>query len=216
MQRYKKIGVILLLALSISCKLFAPSAVPPSISQPTPTPDTQSPQAVTATSLNAGGPYVIFAGAAGCASSPGDGTFLLLPGQTAPVKLLDKKTYEVHWLPESKVFQAYPEALFSADGTKKYDPPVYDKSFEPAISMKGYQAWEVIENQQGRVVVKTSAEDWKTIINGMVDQLIWDPINGNTLFIAARDGSLYAASFPDFTPHMMGKAGSINQAIWLP
>ncbi len=159
---------------------------------------------------------LLFAGAAGCSNSPGDGTFLLLPGQTEPAKLTDKKSYEVYWLPESGVFQAYPEALFSSDGRTRYDPPVYDASYHPAISKQGYQAWEVIQNQQGRIVVKTSTEDLKTILNVSANQLIWDPVNGDTLFIASRNGSLYSASHPDFTPRLMGKTGSVNQAIWLP
>ena len=57
----------------------------------------------------------------------------------------------------------------------------------------GYQAWEVIENQQGRVEVKVPDSDWHTIMNGLVDELIWDPIAGDTLLITLQDGSLYAA-----------------------
>jgi hypothetical protein len=134
----------------------------------------------------------------------------------APTKLLDKKAYEVHWLPESGVFQAYPEALFSSDGSRRYDPPVYDKSFEPAISQKGYEAWEVIENQRGRVEVKVPGADWQTILDGSVEELIWDPASGETLLIVLRDGSLYAASYPDFTPRPMGNVPGASQVIWLP
>ena len=97
---------------------------------------------------------------------PGNGTFLLRPGQATPTKLLkDADVQEFDWLPESGIFQAYPIALFSADGLTRYDPPTSDLSFYPAISKKGYQAWEVIENQRGRVEVKTSNEDRKTILN---------------------------------------------------
>jgi hypothetical protein len=92
----------------------------------------------------------LFAGAEGCPNSPGEGTFLLPEGQTTPIKVLDKKVYEVDWIPESQAFYAYPEGFFSADGTRLYDPPVYDKSYHPAISYNAYQAWEVIENQQAR------------------------------------------------------------------
>jgi hypothetical protein len=160
---------------------------------------------------------LLFAGAQGCASSPGEGIFLLPTGQTIPTQLTEKKAYEVRWLPESGVFQAYPEALFSSDGNTRFDPPVYDKSYQPAISKNGFQAWEVIENQQGRVEVKLPGGDWQTIMKGLVDELIWDPINGNTLLIALQDGSFYAASAPDFTPHLMGNfGGRINQAIWMP
>jgi hypothetical protein len=159
----------------------------------------------------------LFAGSAGCPDSVGEGTFWMLPGQSTPTKLLDKRAYQVDWLPESSVFEAYPEGLFSSDGQTHYDSPVYDSSFHPAISKKGYQAWEVIENTNGRVLVKTPGKNWQTILNGSVDELIWDPISGSTLLIALQDGSLYAASAPDFTPRKMGGTGaSFKQAIWLP
>jgi hypothetical protein len=160
----------------------------------------------------------LFAGAAGCPTSPGEGVFLLLPAQTTPIKLLDKRAYQVEWLPESKVFQAYPEALLSSGGKTRYDPPVYDKSYHPAVSKNGYQAWEVIENQKSRVSVNAGDGDWKTILDGhQVDALIWDPISGNTLLMALHDGSLYAASFPDFTPLKMGGTGNgFSRAVWLP
>ncbi len=58
---------------------------------------------------------------------------------------------------------------------------------------------------------------WQTILNGLVDELIWDPMTGETLLIALDDGSLYAASYPDFTPRLMGNlGGGISQAIWIP
>ena len=164
---------------------------------------------------------MLFAGSAGCTTSPGDGVFLLPAGQTTPTKLDDKKAYEVNWLTESGVFQAYPEALFSSDGNTRYDPPVYDSSFEPAISKNGYQAWEVIENRQGRVMTMIPGSEWQTImpnLNGFfVDELIWDPITGETLLIALDNGSLYAASYPDFTPRLIGNlGGGTSQAIWTP
>jgi hypothetical protein len=160
---------------------------------------------------------LLFSSATGCPNSLGEGTFLLLPGQTTPKMLLDKRAWEIDWLPESKVFYAYPEALLSADGNTRYDPPVYDSSHHPAVSMKGYQAWEVIQNQAGVVMVKIHPGDWQTVFTGFVSQLIWDPIDGNTILIAQDDGSLYAASSPDFTPRSMGNlGGTIDQAIWLP
>jgi hypothetical protein len=160
---------------------------------------------------------LLFSGSEGCSSSPGEGLFLLPAGQSEPTRLSDKKAYEVRWLRESSVFQAYPEALFSSDGSTRYDPPVFDKSYQPAISPKGYQAWEVIENQQGRVEVKLPGGDWSAIMKGLVDELIWNPITGNTLLIALQDGSLYAASALDFTPRLMGNLGGrTSQAIWIP
>jgi len=160
---------------------------------------------------------LLFSSAAGCKTSLGEGTFILLPGQTTPTRLLDKRAWEIDWLPESKVFLAYPEALFSSDGTSRFDPPVYDSSFHPAISTNGYQAWEVIQNQAGRVEVKVPGGEWKTVLNGSVEQLIWDPVDGTTLLIALADGSLYAASYPDFTPRLMGNLGvGVDQALWSP
>jgi hypothetical protein len=164
---------------------------------------------------------LLFSSVAGCASSLGEGTFLLIPGQTTPTKLLDKSTNNIYWLPESEVFFAdsRPQALFSSDGNTRYDPPVISRV--PAVSKKGYQAWEVIENKAWSVVVKVPGKDWQTILNGRVgqligSQLIWDPLDGRTLLIASENGSLYAASYPDFTPREMGNVGSIDQAIWLP
>jgi hypothetical protein len=159
----------------------------------------------------------LFAGAAGCADSPGEGVFLLPAGETTPVKLLDKRAYEVEWLPESGVFQAYPEALFSADGSTKYLPPAYDSSFHPALSQKGYQAWEVIENRKGRVQVSTDGTSWKSILEGLVDAMAWDPATGETLLVVLDDGTLYRASYPDFAPVRMGSMpGGVSQVVWLP
>ena len=98
---------------------------------------------------------ILFSGSAGCPNSPGNGVFLLKPKEKEPVQISTKKAYEVNWMPESGVFNAYPEMLVSADGEIQFLPPVYDKSYEPAISKLGYEAWEVIENFKGRVVVKT-------------------------------------------------------------
>jgi hypothetical protein len=160
---------------------------------------------------------LLFSSASGCSDSLGEGIFLLLPGQTTASKLHDVKAWEIRWMPESKLFNAYPEGLFSSDGQTRYDPPAYDKSFIPAVSKEGYQAWEVIENQIGRVVVSVLNGDWQTILNGSIDELIWDPVDGKTLLIALEDGSLYAAAYPDFAPSLMGSLGDgVNQVIWSP
>lgn len=152
-----------------------------------------------------------------CSNSLGDGVFILLPGQTTPTMILDKKVYEFDWLSDGQFFFAYPETLISSDGSTLYDPPVYESSYNPAVSKQGYQAWEIIQNQQGRVEVLVPGSDWQTILEGDVAQLIWDPLEGKTLLIALRDGSLYAASYPVFTPRLMGDLGDIvNQAIWVP
>ena len=115
------------------------------------------------------------------------------------------------------MFQAYPEALFSADAGARYDPPVYDNSYNPAISHAGDAAWEVIENQQGRVEVQTPGSDWQTVLDGSVAYLLWDPLETRTLLIALADGSLYSAAYPDFDPVLQGSLGDIvDEAIWLP
>ncbi len=160
---------------------------------------------------------LLFSSKEECASSLGNGVFLLLPGQSDPTILLEKQAWEIYWMPESRVFNAYPEGLFTSDGQTRYDPPVYESSYKPAISKQGYQAWEVIENRKGRVVVRIPGGAWQTILEGLVSQLIWDPLEGNTLLIAIEDGSLYAASFPDFIPQVMGNLGGrTHQAIWSP
>ncbi len=158
---------------------------------------------------------LLFPGAAGCASSPGDGIFILLAGESVPQKLDDKKAFEVEWMPESQVFNAYPEALFSADGSIRYDPPVYEASYLSAISTQGYQAWYVIQDRMGRVVVNIGDGEWLTVIEGHASQLLWDPLEGKTLIIALEDGGLYAATFPDFVPMKTGMLdGKVNQAVW--
>ncbi len=160
---------------------------------------------------------LLFSGAPGCANSVGEGTFILPAGETTPTRVLDERSWEIEWLPESKAFFAYPAALISSDGSVRYDAPVPDSSFKPALSMQGTQAWEVIQNRVGTVRIKTSGGDWQNIMNGFVSQLIWDPINGKTLLIVMDDGALYAASSPDFTPRQMGSVGdSVDLAIWLP
>jgi hypothetical protein len=158
---------------------------------------------------------LLFASLPGCASSLGGGTFLLVPGQTTP-KWLDKSTTGVYWLPESRVFYVYTEALFSSDGKTRYDSPASGHSFLPAVSKEGYQAWEVIITSKAlRVEVKVPGEDWQTILEDAASQLIWDPLEGRTLLIASQ-GSLFAASYPDFTLRNMGPMSEIDQAIWLP
>jgi hypothetical protein len=160
---------------------------------------------------------ILFAGSEGCSDSVGEGVFLLLPGEPEPQKLISTKAYEVSWLPESKVFQAYPEALFSSDGKTVYESPVYDASYHPAISKNGYQAWEVIENRIGRIEVKIPGEDWQKIADGFfVDALIWDPVNGDQLIIATEDGIIYRAQYPDFAMKKMGSIdGYVSEVIWL-
>ncbi|HQP09446.1 MAG TPA: hypothetical protein PLY85_10540 [Anaerolineaceae bacterium] len=160
---------------------------------------------------------LLFSGDSACTTSLGDGLYLLGKGDIEPIKLSDKKAYEVSWLPESKVFWAYPEGLYSLDGSTRYDPPVNDASFQPAVSMNGFEAWSVIENRVSRVEVKEPGKDWVTVASGFhVDALIWNPTDGKNLLIASEDGTLYGVSYPDFELTTLGEMnGYISQAIWL-
>ncbi len=161
---------------------------------------------------------IIFSSAPGCPDSLGEGIFLLPAGQTDPVKLWDVRAWEVDWMPESGIFDAYPEGLFTSDGQTHYDTPSYNNSFNPAVSKLGYQAWEILPFQQtGRAVVKVGGGGWQTVLDGTVDALIWDPVRGDTLLIAMNDGSLYSATYPDFFPQLMGDLdGTFNEALWVP
>ncbi len=160
---------------------------------------------------------LLIAGHGDCPDSLEDGAYLLSLNENSLVRVVDERIWGIEWLPESQVFEAYPEALLSPDGETRYDPPVYDQSFNPAISPLGFEAWEVIENQQGRVVVRIPGGDWQDILDGSVDVLIWDPVTGENLIIVLRDGSLYTASYPDFNTIKQGDLGrAINQAVWLP
>lgn len=160
---------------------------------------------------------ILFSSAEGCEDSLGEGVFLLSPGQDIATRVHDKKAWAVHWLPESQVFDAYPEGLLSADGRTYHEPPVYEHSYKPAVSSQGYQAWEVIEDFKGRVEVRVPGGDWQTVLDGSIDALIWDPLDGQTLLIALSDGSILAADHPNFVPRLVGRLGDgVYQVIWSP
>jgi hypothetical protein len=160
---------------------------------------------------------VIFSIDSGCSCSFEEGTYLIFPDSLAPKKISDKKAYILSWLPESGLFQAYPEALFSSDGAKQYDPPLSGFSYHPAVSKNGNQAWEVIEKRVHRVKVLFPDGAWHTILEGDVGAMVWDPLEGNTLVVALENGEVYAASAPDFAPQTIGNlGGSYDQAVWVP
>jgi hypothetical protein len=160
---------------------------------------------------------LLISGHGECPDSLEDGAYLLSLNENSLVRVVDERIWGIECLPESQVFQAYPEALLSPDGETRYDPPVYDHSFNPAISPLGFEAWEVIEDQKSRVVVRIPGSDWQHILDGSVDVLIWDPMTGENLIIILRDGSLYTATYPDFNSIKQGDLGrAINQAVWLP
>ena len=127
----------------------------------------------------------------------------------------EKKAYQLNWLPESSVVQAYPEVLVSYDGTVLYTPPVYDHSYYPALSVQGYPAWQGIENCLERVMVRQGAGAWLKTTDGIVDNLLWDPIRGDTLLIGMQDGSFYRAQAPGFEVELIGDLGGRKrQSIW--
>ena len=160
---------------------------------------------------------MLFPAAAGCPDSAGEGIFSLPAGQGTPTIIYNKRAYEVVWLPESRAFHAYPEGIFMSGDYAHYEPPVYNSSFSPAVSITRSQAWKVIQNRQGRVEVRTAGGDWQTVMQGIAAQLIWDPVYGNTLLIVLENGELYAATDPAFTPQLMGSLGGrIDQAVVVP
>jgi hypothetical protein len=115
------------------------------------------------------------------------------------------------------VFQAYPVGLFSADGSKRFDPPSAGSSYQPVVSKSGNQAWELVENRIHRVKVKFPDGSWHAILEGNVGTMVWDPVAGDTLLVALEDGTLFAACAPDFTPHEMGSLPAlIRRAAWVP
>lgn len=154
-------------------------------------------------------------GCDGC--SLGEGLFLLPAGQATPQRVASTSAVSLDWLVESRVFDAYPMALYSADASQRFDPPTPNSSFDPAVSKLGFQAWRVIENQKGRVEVKAPDGDFRAILQADTDAMVWDPLAGTTLLIATRDGKLYAATVPDFDPRQMGEFGRrISSVAWTP
>jgi hypothetical protein len=153
-----------------------------------------------------------------CEACPlGEGTFLLMTGASAAQAVLAQQSWGIDWLPESGAFHAYPNGMVSSAGKVLSIPPVADASFHPALSTQGFEAWQVIENQQGRVEVRLPGEEFRTILETNVAAMIWDPLEGTTLLIASQDGTLYAASAPEFAPRAVGDLGSrVSQAIWVP
>jgi hypothetical protein len=160
---------------------------------------------------------VIFSIDSSCSCSFEEGTYLILPDSIAPKKVSEKIAYDLEWLPESGVFQAYPVGLFSADGSKRFDPPSAGSSYQPVVSKSGNQAWELVENRIHRVKVKFPDGSWHAILEGNVGTMVWDPVAGDTLLVALEDGTLFAACAPDFTPHEMGSLPAlIRRAAWVP
>jgi dipeptidyl aminopeptidase/acylaminoacyl peptidase len=144
------------------------------------------------------------------------GVYLYLPGRDSPLRLAEKQALETYWLPESGYFYAYPEALFSADGQTRYDPPAAGASYHPAVSAGGFQAWEIVADHHSRVTVMTGGGPWRDILEGNVSLLAWDPASGDVLLIVLENGELYSAAAPDFQPKMTGRVGwDTGQAVWI-
>ncbi len=145
------------------------------------------------------------------------GVYLLAPPAMAPVRLLEKAAMELFWLPESGLFYAYPDALLGADGSSRYEPPVIGSSYEPAVSRTGAQAWVVMENHRSRVEFREAGGGWRTLLEGSVGSMLWDPLTGKTLLILLDSGLLYSAAAPDFTARLMGDLGGyFDRAAWTP
>ena len=64
-------------------------------------------------------------------------------------------------------------------------------------------------------MVSSTGMEWQTIMFGLVEQLLWDPLEGENLLIVMQDGSIYLASFPEYRPKKMGEIGDrVYQATW--
>jgi hypothetical protein len=163
-----------------------------------------------------GGALLISVGA-DCGCDLEAGVYLLTPPAMAPVRLLEKPAMELFWLPESGLFYAYPDALLGADGNARYEPPVIGSSYRPAVSSTGSQVWVVMENHRSRVEFRESGGEWRTLLEGNVSSMLWDPLTGKTLLILLDSGLLYSAAAPDFTPNLMGDLGGYyDRAAWTP
>ncbi len=161
--------------------------------------------------------HAVLMSSAECESCPlGEGTYLMMPGEGAPQLVVEDRAWGIDWLPESSAFNVYPHGLISSEGEMLSTPPLADASYHPTLSDQGFEAWEVIESQQGRVVVRSPGDDFRTILEADVATMIWDPVQGSTLLVAAQNGTLYAASAPDFVPRVVGDLGSrVAQAAWI-
>jgi hypothetical protein len=156
---------------------------------------------------------------AGCGCNLAEGVYRLASGQTDPDRLTGRKAYELQWLPESGVFFAYPLGLFPPDGSALFTPPEGGGAYLPAVSVSGRQAWELLADRAGRVVVRRPDGTWQTVLEepeGNIAALLWDRISGDTLLILLAGGELYAASAPDFTPRQASTlAPAMEQAAWI-
>jgi len=151
-----------------------------------------------------------------CSCSPGDGLFLLSKENFEPVFVMSGDIWEIHWMPENHAFWAYPEALVSGDGLEIFYPPPVRDAFEAALSKAGYEAWKIYRDGEPEVVIKSGGGEWQTIMTQKVDQLLWDPVSGETLLIVLTDGTLFKASAPNFIPEEIGNFGSgIREMGWI-
>jgi hypothetical protein len=152
---------------------------------------------------------------ADCGCGLEEGVYLLTPPAMAPTRLLEKTALNLRWLPESGLFYAYPETLLGADGKARFDPPVIGSSYRPAVSRDGAQAWVVTENHHSRVMLQIRGGEWKTLLEGSVSAMLWDPLSGETLLIVLEDGAFFSATAPAYTPRLMGNLGGYyDRAAW--
>ena len=65
-------------------------------------------------------------------------------------------------------------------------------------------------------MVRQGAGAWMKIAGGIVDNLLWDPIRGDTLLTGMQDGSIYRAQALGFEVELIGELGGrIRQSIWI-
>jgi hypothetical protein len=165
------------------------------------------------------GKAILYTPLTGCTGCPEEsGIFLLPMGSQQAQQISEQEAYQFSWMEGEGLFYAYPVGLFSEEGARAILPPVPGSSFNPAISRSGYAAWEVIENQLGRVMAAAPGEAYRVILEDLsIGVLIWDPFAGDTLFVASVDGTFYRAKAPEFVPEQIGNFGGwVSQAIWLP
>jgi hypothetical protein len=152
---------------------------------------------------------------ADCGCGLEEGVYLLAPPVMAPARLLKKSALDLLWLPASGLFYAYPHALLGADGKSRFDPPVTGSSYRPAVSRNSTQAWVVMENHRSRVMLQIRGGEWRTLLEGSVSTMLWDPLSGETLLIVLDDGAFFSATAPEFTPRLMGDLGGYyDRAAW--
>jgi hypothetical protein len=149
-----------------------------------------------------------------CDNCPlGEGTFLFLPGAAEPRRIWEAMAWEITYLAESRVFDAYELGAVTDEGSLL---PVPADTSSIAVSRQGYLAWlEQIGQQEWQVQVGRPL-DGMQVIDLPLGALIWDPVDGTTL-VGSTGGRVYAATAPGFAVRQVGELGDgADRAIWVP